>query len=153
MMGSAYLFWRVSEGGVPFQTSMPPWRDVLSEQERWDVINYIRALGSGRATPVSATGGQTYDPATQAALQAEMLAKAVEQGVISQEEANLFAFVHDAVDDYRAAHPDVTNQYTDATERENAILSALVEAGTITQAQADAFNDIHDRIGSAGLMQ
>jgi mono/diheme cytochrome c family protein len=39
-----YLFWRISEGGVPFNTSMPPWKS-LDEQSRWDLINYIRSLG------------------------------------------------------------------------------------------------------------
>ena len=153
MMSDAYLFWRVSEGGVPFQSAMPIWKETLDEQARWDVINYIRALGAGTVAPAQGSGGEAYDPEAQAALQAEMLAKAVEQKVITQEEADLFALVHNAVDDYRAAHPEVTNQYADATARENAILAALVEAGTITQAQADAFNDIHDRLGVVGLMQ
>ena len=153
MMSDAYLFWRVSEGGVPFQTAMPVWKDILDEQSRWDVINYIRALGAGTVAPASGSGGEAYDPEAQAAHQAEMLAQAVQQGVVTQEEAYLFALVHNAVDAYRAAHPEVTNQYPDATARENAILAALVEAGTITQAQADAFNDIHDRLGAAGLMQ
>ncbi len=153
MMSDAYLFWRVSEGGVPFQSAMPIWKDALDEQARWDVINYVRALGAGTVAPGQGSGGEAYDPEAQAAQQVSMLAQAVEQKVITQEEADLFALVHDAVDDYRAAHPEVTNQYANATARENAILSALVEAGTITQAQADAFNDIHDRIGAAGLMQ
>jgi mono/diheme cytochrome c family protein len=153
MMSDAYLFWRVSEGGVPFQTAMPVWKDLLDEQARWDVINYVRALGAGTVAPAQGSGGEAYDPAADAARQAEILAQAVEQKVITQEEADLFALVHNAVDDYRAAHPEVTNEYPDATARENAILSALVEAGTITQAQADAFNDIHDRLGAAGLMQ
>lgn len=32
------------EGGVPFNTSMPPWK-ALDEQSRWDLINCIRSLG------------------------------------------------------------------------------------------------------------
>ncbi len=43
-MKDDYLFWRISEGGVPFNTSMPPWKS-LDEQSRWDLINYIRSLG------------------------------------------------------------------------------------------------------------
>lgn len=44
--GDDYLFWRVSEGGVvePFrsqQSAMPPFKGVLSEQQRWDVLTYI----------------------------------------------------------------------------------------------------------------
>jgi mono/diheme cytochrome c family protein len=44
-----YLFWRVSEGGQvePFRSQgsiMPAWKYQLSEQQRWQVIAYIRTL-------------------------------------------------------------------------------------------------------------
>ena len=44
--GDGYLFWRVSEGGAvePFlsmQSAMPAFKDVLTEQERWDVLVYV----------------------------------------------------------------------------------------------------------------
>lgn len=38
-----YAFWRVSEG-LP-QTSMPAWKEDLSETERWQVITYALSLG------------------------------------------------------------------------------------------------------------
>ena len=46
--GDAYLFWRVSEGGMvePFksmQSTMPPFKTVLSEDQRWDVLAYVHA--------------------------------------------------------------------------------------------------------------
>ena len=151
MMGSAYLFWRVSEGGVPFQSAMPIWKETLDEQARWDVINYIRALGAGTVTPASGSGGEAYDPETHAAQQAAILAQAVEQGVITQDEADTFTLVHDAIEAYRVAHPELS-QVSDTNEREAAMLSALIEAGTITQAQADAFRDVHDRLAASGLM-
>ena len=152
MMGDNYLFWRVSEGGVPFDSAMPAWKEILSEQERWDVINYVQALGAGKVAPASQIGGSLYDPALQAAHQAEMLAQAVAQGVISQAEADTFALVHTALESYRADQlPQADGLTTD--EREAAMLSALVDAGTITQAQAEAFRDIHDRLAAAGLMQ
>ena len=151
MMGSAYLFWRVSEGGVPFNSAMPVWKETLDEQSRWDVINYIRALGAGTVTPVSGSGGAAYDPETQAAQQAAILAQAIEQGVITQAEADTFTLVHDAIEAYRIAHPELA-QVSDTNEREAAMISALIEAGTITQAQADAFRDIHDRLAASGLM-
>ena len=75
MMADDYLFWRLSEGGIPFDTSMPPWK-VLDEQARWDMVNYMRALGAGTVNPASGMGGETYDPAVQAAQQAEILAQA-----------------------------------------------------------------------------
>jgi mono/diheme cytochrome c family protein len=151
MMADDYLFWRVSEGGTPFATSMPAWK-ILDEQARWDMINYMRALGSGTVNPAVGMGGEAYDPAVQAAYQAEMLAQAVDQGVVTQEEADTFTLVHDAVEQYRSEHPEIMNSGKNATEREATILSALVDENIITQTQADAFQDIHDRLGTSGLM-
>jgi mono/diheme cytochrome c family protein len=34
------LFWKMSEGRGP----MPPWKDTLSEKERWQLVNYLRKL-------------------------------------------------------------------------------------------------------------
>jgi mono/diheme cytochrome c family protein len=39
------LFWKMSEGRGP----MPPWKDVLSDKERWQLVNYIRKLGKDAA--------------------------------------------------------------------------------------------------------
>ncbi|MEW6286141.1 MAG: cytochrome c [Chloroflexota bacterium] len=152
MMADDYLYWRISEGGAPFGSSMPAWKDILDEQARWDLVNYMRALGLGTVAPAHGSGGEAYDPAAQAAQQAEMLAQAVKQGIITQEEADTFAFVHNAAEQYRMDHPEIMNSGGSASEREAAILSALVKAGTITQAQADAFTDIHNRLGASGLM-
>ena len=54
-MTEAYWFWRVSEGGSvePFRSAgstMPPWREVLSVEDRWAVIAYQHSL-SGHAGP------------------------------------------------------------------------------------------------------
>ncbi|RMH34520.1 MAG: cytochrome c [Nitrospirae bacterium] len=38
----AWLFWRISEG-VP-KTMMRGWKDFLSEEQRWQIIAYIRSL-------------------------------------------------------------------------------------------------------------
>lgn len=153
MMGDNYLYWRISEGGAQFSSAMPAWKDILDEQARWDLIHYMRALGAGKAAPASQMGGALYDPAAQAAHQAEMLANAVEQGVITQAEAEMFKTVHDATEAYRAAHPEMASSGLSTDENQAAMLAALVKAQTITQEQADAFKDIHDRIGAAGLMQ
>ena len=151
MMADDYLFWRVSEGGADFGTSMPPWK-ILDEQSRWDIINYVQALGAGTVQPMMGMGGSAYDPTIQAAHQAELLAQAVSQGVITQAEADIFATVHDAMEQYRINHPELVNSGDNATEREAVILSGLVAEGVITQEQADAFPDVHDRLGNAGLM-
>ena len=151
MMADDYLFWRISEGGVVFSTTMPAWKS-LDEQGRWDMINYIRALGAGTAKISGRLGGSAFDPTVQAAHQEQMLAQAVEQEVITQAEADAFKLVHDAAEQYRIEHPEIVNSGKDATEREAAIIEALVTANIITQAQADAFPEIHDRLGTAGLM-
>jgi len=60
--GDAYLFWRVSEGGVvePFRSmgsAMPAFKDLLSEDERWDVLTYVHVyfhLGLQRWEPYAA---------------------------------------------------------------------------------------------------
>ena len=82
-----------------------------------------------------------------------MLALAVTQGVITQEEAEVFKMVHDATEAYRTAHPEMANSALSTDEREGAMLAELVKAQTITQEQADAFQDIHDRLHTAGLME
>jgi mono/diheme cytochrome c family protein len=39
------LFWKMSEGRGP----MPPWKETLSDKERWQLVNYIRKLGKDAA--------------------------------------------------------------------------------------------------------
>jgi len=47
--GDAYLFWRISEGGFvePFKSmgsAMPPFKNVLGEDERWDTLAYVHTF-------------------------------------------------------------------------------------------------------------
>jgi mono/diheme cytochrome c family protein len=37
----AYTFWSISEGGEPTGSSMPAFKNTLSETERWQVLLYI----------------------------------------------------------------------------------------------------------------
>ena len=154
MMGDSYLFYRVSEGGglAPFNSAMPTWKDVLSEEERWHVLNYVKALGSGAVTPVPSSGGEAFDPGLQTTRQADMLAAAVGQGVITPDEAATIDEVHAAVEALRASMGPMAGMQGDMAAMEAHILGELVAAGTITQAQADAFSDIHARLVDAGLM-
>ena len=41
-----YIFWRISEGGnmPPFNSAMPSWKGILSEEQIWQVISYIRSI-------------------------------------------------------------------------------------------------------------
>ena len=42
----AYLYWRISEGGLikPFSSAMPSWKSILSVEEIWQVISYLRTM-------------------------------------------------------------------------------------------------------------
>ena len=38
---NAYTFWSISEGGKPMGGSMPAFKDILSEKERWQILLFI----------------------------------------------------------------------------------------------------------------
>lgn len=153
MLGDDYLFWRISEGGAmaPFNSVMPPWSATLDEQERWDVINYVQALGSGAAAPRQAMGGAAFDPDAEAIQRTEMLETAVDQGILTQAEANTFDQVHTALEALMAQ--DTENMSGNMATRQDELLTELVKEGTITQEQADVFNDVHNRLLESGLME
>ncbi len=48
-LSDGYLFWRVSKGGAiePFNSAMPAWETGLTEDQRWQVISYVRTLSNG----------------------------------------------------------------------------------------------------------
>lgn len=154
MLGDSYLFWRVSEGGAmdPFNSAMISWKGVLDEDARWDVINYVQALGNGAVMPGQTMGGVAFDAEVEAANRAEMLATAVGQGVITEAEAAIFAAAHLLVDEQMAQmREDGAGESMDELMPD--ILAALVAAGDVSQEQADTFLAVHDRLGEAGLMQ
>lgn len=39
----SYLLWTVAEGGLPFGSEMPAFKDRLSDEQIWQVIAYMRA--------------------------------------------------------------------------------------------------------------
>ena len=43
-MSDAYLFWRITEGGATdgHESAMPAYEDILSPNQRWAVITYLR---------------------------------------------------------------------------------------------------------------
>jgi hypothetical protein len=101
--------------------------------------------------PRASVGGAAFDPAAEQAARAEMLAKGVERGVISQAEAELFDEVHAAMDE-RAAVGE-TPRSGGMDQMRDVLLAELVEQGTITQEQSDVFNEVHERLVEAGLME
>jgi len=151
MMGDDYLFWRITDGGAEFQTLMPAWADALDEQTRWDLINYVRALGSGTVLPGRGMGSAGTNTEARALEQAALLAVAVDQGLITQDEANVFESIHETVDvamaDARAASPDETVDALLET-----VLAALVAAGDVTQGDANTFLVVRDALSGAGLL-
>ena len=140
MLSDAYLFWRTNEGGADFGSTMPAWKDVLTEEEIWSVIAYIRVLGRGEAVQIHNMQHE------------QMLAQAVEQNLISQVEADTFSLVHDAMDAY---HEKSNNElhFQSMDENQAFILDELVKAEDITQSQADDFARIHKLLLDADLMQ
>lgn len=38
-----YMLWTISEGGQPFGTEMPSFKNSLSEDEIWKIVTFIRA--------------------------------------------------------------------------------------------------------------
>lgn len=149
MLGDDYLFWRISEGGLhePFLSAMPRWQDLLDEDARWDVINYVRALGSGTVQPGRGPGA-AFDAAAEAARHAEIAAEGVAAGVLTQEEANAFVAVHALLDPLAGRGTGAGNM----DQRQAALLAELVADGRITQAEADLFDRAHAALLEAGLM-
>jgi len=150
MMSDAYLFWRISEGGQgdPLQSAMPTWKGTLDEQARWDVINYVQAIGRGEVEPQQTMGGAAFDPAVEQQNRQEMLAEAMKAGLVDQSEADNFELVHTALDALMA-ETGLRMQGNNLP----ALLSILVERTTITQTQADTFTAVHDMLIEAGLMR
>jgi mono/diheme cytochrome c family protein len=149
MLSDAYLFWRISEGGQgdPFRSAMPSWKGTLDEQARWDVINYVQALGRGTMQPQRIMGGTAYDPAVEQQNRKEMLAKALQSGLINQGEANIFEEVHTALDSLM-----VETGLRMQGNNLPALLAILVDRAEISQKQADTFTAVHDGLMAAGLM-
>ena len=150
MLGDDYLYWRVSEGGShdPFNSAMPAWESAFDETARWDVINYVRALGSGDVVPGGM--GMRFDPAAESEQRAAMLKTAVTDAVLTQTEADIFDTVHGFMDELMAGDTPMSGSMG---QNQDAMLNELVAAGKITQAQADSFNSVHDILLEAGLMQ
>ena len=154
MLSDDYLYWRISEGGAmePFNSTMISWKDVLDEDARWDVINYVQALGSGQEMPRQGMGGAAFDPEIEAEKQAAMLAEAIAQGAITKEEATTFEDAHEMVDGKMIQYRDASMSGS-MDDMMADVLADLVASGDLTQAQADTFAAVHDRLAELGLMQ
>lgn len=139
MLADDLLFYRVSEGGIPFQTAMPPWKGILTEEQIWNVLAYVREMGAGNATQINEM---------RAAQQEAMLTKALNEGAITEEQANVFRAVHTALEDYMGTNSMQGNM----GERETAALTAIVEGGEVTQEMVDQFQVVHAILAGGGYM-
>lgn len=156
MMSDGYLYWRISEGGHPFETAMPAWQDALDEQARWDLINTMRNLGSGAPMGRGMGRGQgAGQGAGEAMHRAEMLSAAVAANLITQEEADLFERVHQVLDErYGADRGNMQGMgQRGMMTMQRALTDQAVRDGFITQQEADRFTELHDRMIEAGVMQ
>ncbi|MCP4139734.1 MAG: cytochrome c [Chloroflexi bacterium] len=142
MTADGYLFWRISEGGAEFGTGMPAFKDKLEENEIWDAINYVRALGRD----------ESYDPEFERAHHQSMVDNAIEEEFIDKEQADNFMLVHEALNTYMAEN-DIRAGAKSVDEMQPEIFAALVEIGTLTQEEVDSFNDVHQLLLDEGLMQ
>jgi mono/diheme cytochrome c family protein len=151
MMSDAYFFWRISEGGEEFGTLMPAWQDAFDDETIWDLINYIQALGEGTAAAGGQGMGQGPGANTdaQAIQQAALLEAAVDQGIITQDQADAFDAVHPLVD---AAVAELRGTGLDQTTMLETALAGLVAASELTQTEADTFQTVHDLLSEAGLL-
>jgi mono/diheme cytochrome c family protein len=157
MMSDAYFFWRISEGGEDFGTLMPAWQDAFDDETIWDLINYIQALGEGvTAGPGSGMGqgqgmgmGPGANAQAQAIQQAALLEAALDQGIITQDQADAFEAVHPLVD---AAVAELRGTGLAQTTMLETALADLVAAGDLTPGEADTFQTVHDLLSEAGLL-
>lgn len=136
----------------PFNSAMVAWKGTLAETARWNVINYVQALGGGQIQPGQNMGGVTFDPDAEATKHAQTMDQAIEQNLISQEEATVFTEVHKLVDDQMAQMREA-GASEGMDELMDEILAALVANGEVIQDQADTFLSVHERLAEAGLMQ
>lgn len=46
-LSDAYMYWRISDGGqsADFKSAMPAWKSILSDEQIWQIIGYLRDLG------------------------------------------------------------------------------------------------------------
>lgn len=156
MLPDGYLFWRITEGGAHFETAMPVWQEVLDEDARWNVINYMRSLGSGAMQHGMGPGLRTGQGAAVEDHTA-MLEAAMAAGVLTQEEAGLFERVHAVLTEQygvgNMAMQGMGMQGRGMMAMQRAVTEQAVRDGAITQEDGERFTEIHDRLIEQGLMQ
>lgn len=52
MRSNSYLYWSIAQGGAPFGTAMPAFKDAISADDVWSIIHFLHA-------GLPQTGGET----------------------------------------------------------------------------------------------
>lgn len=145
MLSDGYLYWRISEGGHSFGTAMPAWNESLSEQARWDLINYMRSLGSDTAQGMGMGHGQGMGRGMGGQMmqrQGQMLNAALAAGLISQDDVDFFQRTQQLLlEKYAAGRPGQGRLVEQAVSSGQAVAD-----GVISQADADRYTAIHDQL-------
>ena len=95
-------------------------------------------------------GGVTFDPELEAIKHEQMTVQGVEQGIITQDEADTFLEVHAGLDVLMAAEMGRMGGMDDV---QATMLGQLIDSGKITKAQADIFAEVHEKLAASGLME
>ncbi len=138
-MSDGYLYWRIAEDGIQFGTAMPSFETALTEEDIWHTINFLRSLSA------------EADVQANQRLQ-EALTQAVNEGVITQEEADLFLRVHNLIEAYRQEHRDELRGQGTPGSAMDIILQGLVASGPLTQDEAQRFQEIFQKLNDAQLL-
>jgi mono/diheme cytochrome c family protein len=145
MLSDGYLYWRISEGGHNFGTAMPAWNEALSQQARWDLINYMRSLGSDAGMGHGQGMGMGHGQGMGGQMmqrQGQMLAAAVAANLITQDDADFFQQTQQALlDKYATGRPGQGRLVEQAVASGQAVAD-----GVISQADADRYTEIHDKL-------
>ena len=96
-------------------------------------------------------GGAAFDAEAEAAKHDEMAAEGVQQGVITQEEADTFLAVHAELDTLMLV--TIEGQSGGIENVQSIMLAELLGDGRISQNEADIFSDVHDCLLVAGIME
>ena len=151
MLSDSYLYYRIAEGGVeePFSSAMPAWKAVFSEEETWQIIGYLRALGRGWVNPQASGRGPGAQLANTARIHEQMLEEAIERGLITEEEADTFNTVHHALDEGMLGRRG--RGYGQGMEEiQGELLEELVAEGVLTEEQVQVFLHVHQVLEDAG---
>jgi len=150
MLSDEYLFWRITEGGVTFGTAMPSYESILDDNERWDVINYLRYLGITAGT-IDENLGSSFDEQSEQE-HITMVEEATQLGLITQEGGEIFLSLHALIEEYIVAQPHLISP-GGMDNNLIEIFNAMIADGLINQEQADIFLSVHAKLDDAGLMR